>query len=65
LSIDEKDVDDVRMEHILKDEEARSKFENERDPLRKGINLPALEEEQSQSEPKVFPLFPPLNATTS
>lgn len=52
LSIDEKDVDDVRMEHILKDEEARSKFENERDPLRKGINLPALEEEKSQSEPK-------------
>lgn len=56
LSIDE--ADDVRMEHILKDEEARTKLEKEREPLQKGINLPALEEEKSHSEPKAS-LKPP------
>ncbi|XP_052096775.1 cyclin-dependent kinase 12-like isoform X2 [Mytilus californianus] len=54
LSIDEKDVDDVRYEHILKDEEARTKIDSERGPLQHGINLPALEEEKSHSEPKIM-----------
>ncbi|XP_076084076.1 uncharacterized protein LOC143054875 isoform X3 [Mytilus galloprovincialis] len=54
LSIDEKDVDDVRYEHILKDEEARTKIDSERSPIQHGINLPALEEEKSRSEPKIL-----------
>lgn len=56
LSIDE--ADDVRREHILKDEEVRTRLDKEREPLQKGINLPALEEEKSRSEPKVS-LKPP------